>query len=185
MKDFWNIFADLPREVRAQLSLEPGTLEDPYYCYPVNARPIGFEGCILYCFIEGYEDMVFASNPENYGDSGQVYPLARNFEEFLRLVLACGGVNPAEQAVWMTEAQFEEQRTACLAENAEAVERLKDALGLAPMEAPYAYVKAVQQNFDGSRIQYSEEYYETLGLYGEEEAEVTSCCEADTDPCSD
>lgn len=51
----------------ALLSLEwRDRLSEPYFCYSINALPIGFEGCILYCFIDGYGDMVFASNPESY-----------------------------------------------------------------------------------------------------------------------
>ena len=48
-----------------------------YWCYPVNATPIGLEGCILYCFIDGYDEMVFASNPETCVDTN-VYPLSKN-----------------------------------------------------------------------------------------------------------
>lgn len=72
----------------------------PVFCYPVNAKPIGFEGCILYCFLPEYGEMVFACNPESCVDQN-VYPLAANFEDFIRLVLACGTANPLEQIVWM------------------------------------------------------------------------------------
>lgn len=29
-----------------------------YFCYPTNAKAIGFEGSIMYCFIEPYGEMV-------------------------------------------------------------------------------------------------------------------------------
>ena len=64
------------------LCLEHGEITEPYFCYPVNAEPIGFDGCILYCFLPEY-----------------VYPLAKNFEDFLRLILACGTADPVEQSV--------------------------------------------------------------------------------------
>ena len=35
-----------------------------YFCYPTNAKAIGFEGSIMYCFIEPYGEMVFACNPD-------------------------------------------------------------------------------------------------------------------------
>ena len=35
---------------------------------------------------------------------------------------------------------------------------------LEPKEEPYEYVKAVQEKFDDSKIRYSNEYYDTLGL---------------------
>ena len=168
MKTLWECFQAMPTVLRQALNLEEGTLEDPYYCYPTNARAIGFEGCILYCFIEGYEDMVFASNPENYGEDGQVYPLAAHFEDFLRLVLACGSVNPVEQIVWMSREQFEaavkEVRQEQSAEGIAAIQMLAERTGLSPMENPYDYVKAIQKDFDGSRIAYSDEYYDVSGL---------------------
>lgn len=37
------------------LGLEPGVITTPYFCYPVNAESIGFEGCILYCFYQSME----------------------------------------------------------------------------------------------------------------------------------
>ena len=64
-----------------------------YFCYPTNAKAIGFEGSIMYCFVEPYGDMVFACNPDTCADDF-VYPLARNFEDFKRLILACGSTNP-------------------------------------------------------------------------------------------
>ena len=78
---------------------------EPYFCYPVNARVIGFEGCILYCFLPEYGDMVYASNPESCADKN-VYPLAADFKDFMRLILACGSANPVEQIVWMNNSSL-------------------------------------------------------------------------------
>lgn len=41
---------------------------------------------------------------------------------------------------------------------------LARAFQLTPMEDPYAYVRALQAGFDGSRIAFSPEYYDALGL---------------------
>lgn len=49
---------------KSLLCLEHGEITYPYFCYPVNAKPIGFEGCILYCFLPEYGEMVFACNPK-------------------------------------------------------------------------------------------------------------------------
>lgn len=78
-----------------------------YFCYPTNAKAIGFECCIMYCFIEGYGETVFACNPESCADI-YVYPLARDFGDFMRLILACGSASHAEQIIWMSERQFEQ-----------------------------------------------------------------------------
>ena len=139
----------------------------PYFCYPTNAKPIGFEGCIMYCFIKPYGETVFACNPETCADS-YVYPLARTFEDFLRLILACGSTNPIEQIVYMNKERFlkllqteESKRTD---EHKTLLCYLETQLGIFPMENPYEYVKEVQSDFDGSGIKYSNEYYDVLGL---------------------
>ena len=149
-------FQQLPID-KSLISLEPGSIEFPYFCYPVNAVPIGFEGGILYCFLPEYGGMVFAANPESCADRC-VYPLAQTFSDFLRLILACGSANPVEQIVWMSREQFEDHLRA---ERAIQTEAQKAALD---MEDPFAYVKALQAGFDGSKIQYSDEYYDCTGL---------------------
>ena len=159
-------FQKLPID-KSLLSLESGSIEFPYFCYPVNAVPIGFEGGILYCFLPEYGEMVFAANPESCGDSC-VYPLAQNFSDFLRLILACGSANPVEQIVWMSRERFENhlraERAIQTEEQKAVLERLQSTFGLAPMEDPFSYVKALQESFDDSKIQYSDEYYDCTGL---------------------
>ncbi len=142
------------------LCLKPGTITIPYFCYPVNAEPIGFEECILYCFLPEYGDMVFACNPESCVDR-YVYPLAANFEDFIRLILACGTANPVEQIVWMNRKQFDEhianEKTILTEEQKAAGNLLQQRLGLLPMDNPFEYVKSIQKDFDDSKIQYSDE----------------------------
>ena len=152
---------------KALFCLEHGDMTTPYFCYPVNAEPIGFEGSILYCFLPEYGEMVFACNPESCADQ-HVYPLAANFEDFIRLILACGTANPVEQIVWMDESQFEEhmaeEENALTGEQRAAAQQLQRELGLSPMEIPFAYVKAIQKEFDGRNIPYRDDYYEAAGL---------------------
>lgn len=149
------------------ISLEYDKEITPYFCYPINAEAIGFEGCIMYCFIEGYGEMVFASNPESCADS-YVYPLARNFKEFLGLILACGSANPIEQIVWMSREQFEqhmkEEQAIRTNEQNMVLQQLKDKMNIVPIENPFEYVKEIQQSFDSSKIEYSDEYYDVLGI---------------------
>lgn len=139
----------------------------PYWCYPLNAKPIGLEGGILYCFIEGYDEMVFASNPESCIDTN-VYPLAKDFTDFLRLILACGSVNPIEQISWMSEEQFIEhvsnEKQVYTSDHDDVLKIIAKEFNLTPMEDPFDYVKDIQKNFDGSKIKYSDEYYNVLGL---------------------
>ena len=138
-----------------------------YFCYPTNAKAIGFEGCILYCFIDGYGETVFACNPESCAGI-DVYPLSKDFDDFMRLILACGSANPVEQIVWMNRQQFEQhlqdERGIQTAEQKELLALLEKELHIAPMEDPFEYVKTLQADFDDSKIQFSDEYYDVLGL---------------------
>ena len=69
---------------RAAIGLGKSVYDLEYFCTPVGAEVIGYEGVdgIHYCFIPGYEDIVFAVNPMPAVDE-YVYPLAKNFEDFL------------------------------------------------------------------------------------------------------
>ena len=107
MKTAYERYMALPID-KGLFCLEHGDMTAPYFCYPANADPIGFEGCILYCFLPEYGEMVFACNPESCVEQN-VYPLAANFEDFIRLILACGTANPVEQIVWMDQRKFEAQ----------------------------------------------------------------------------
>lgn len=138
-----------------------------YFCYPTNARAIGFEGNIMYCFIEPYGDMVFACNPDSCADVF-VYPLAKNFEDFLRLILACGSANPIEQIVWMDKDKFKkhlkEEEAVRTEKQKMLLSYLENKLDISPIENPYEYVKEVQSRFDNRGIEYDNEYYELLGI---------------------
>lgn len=166
MKPIYETYLALPVD-KSLFCLEPGEITEPYFCYPLQAEPIGFEGSVLYCFLPEYEEMVFACNPESCAEEN-VYPLAANFADFIRLILACGTANPVEQIVWMSKGRFEEhlaeEKKNLTGEQRAALQQLQGALGLSPMEDPFEYVKAVQKDFDGSRIRYRDEYYEVTGI---------------------
>lgn len=149
------------------IGLEKGSWAGDYFCTPKGATVIGWENSIHYCFIKGYGEMVFAVNPETCVDK-YVYPLAENFEEFLRLILACGSTTAIEQIIGWTKEQFIEfvnsSDNAFVSNQAEILQKIKDELKLDPMEEPYEYVRNIQANFDDSKIEYTDEYYDTLGL---------------------
>ena len=151
----------------SSIALESTEFLYPYWCYPLNSKPIGLEGCIVYCFIDGYGEMVFASNPESCADSN-VYPLANSFEDFMRLIVTCGSANPVEQIVWMSKQRFEEhlrtEKSVQTKEQEKVLEQLKTAFELTAMEKPYEYVKNIQKDFDDSKIKYSDEYYDIKGI---------------------
>ncbi len=142
------------------LEVIPSSNMEPYFCTPRGAEIFGRAGVdgIHYCFIDGFGDMVFTvspmSTPGNY-----VHPVAESFEDFLRLLLACGGAAAVEQA-WMWDL---DEFDAFLADNQPTEEQksilvqLADRTGLHPMDQPWQYIKKVQSGFDSARIEYTED----------------------------
>lgn len=151
------------------IGLENSDTDVTYFCTPVNAQIIGWENCIHYCFLPGYHDMVFSVNPETCVDQF-VYPLAMNFTDFLRLILSCGSTTAVEQIIGWSKEQFEcfvaSVDNAVHPEQQKVLDILKTALKLEPIEQPYEYVTSVQEQFNSYNrgIEYSTEYYDTLGL---------------------
>lgn len=151
----------------SRIGLERGSEIGGYFCTPKGARVIGWDNGIHYCFIRGYGEMVFAVNPETGADK-YVYPLAESFEDFLRLILACGHTAPVEQIIMWTEEQFKEflasDYNAFMQGQQEVLDTITEKLKLKPMAVPYQYVKQLQTQFDDSKIKFTDEYYDVLGL---------------------
>ncbi|MEG2512178.1 MAG: hypothetical protein RSA52_02855 [Acetivibrio sp.] len=86
----------------ASLCVEQNCDNTAYFCTPKGASIIGWAGVdgIHYCFIRGFGDLVFAVSPSN-ANPDYVHPLANSFEDFLRLLLACGSADSLEQA-WLS-----------------------------------------------------------------------------------
>ena len=59
------------------------------------------------------------------------------------------------------DSEFAMKRNVVLTEIAEVFQ-------LQPLENPFEYVKELQCNFNASKIQYSDEYYDILGIEREE-----------------
>lgn len=138
---------------------------EPYFCTPCEARVLGCAGVdgIHYCTIPDFGDMIFAVSPMNFGDC--VHPIARDFRELLRLLLAGADLAALEQCYAWDEAQYraflqDEPETA---EQRAARAAIREALGLSPVEDAFRTVKDLQRTFDLSRIPYTAEYYETTG----------------------
>ena len=134
-----------------------------YFCTPKGATIIGWAGVdgIHYCFIRGFAEMVFAVSPMNTAPD-YVHPLAENFTDFLRLLLACGDAAALEQA-WMWD---KEQFQTFLKENPTTEEQKKtlaeiaEKMKLTAMEQPWEYIKSLQSSFDYNKIKYTEDYYD-------------------------
>ena len=151
---------------KSQLGLEPGEEHSDYFCAPVGTRVIGWAGVdgIHYCFVEGFGDTVFAVSPANLpGD--YVHPLAGNFEDFVRLVLACNGTDAVEQAHGWTREQFDGYLAQYPPEGERqaALDALGAGLALEPMDDPYGYIKGVQSAFDYGALSFGEDYWDFVG----------------------
>ena len=112
--------------------------------------------------------IAFCPNIQESCADTYVYPLAASFADFMRLILACGSANPVEQIAWMDQAQFEQhlkrEKEAQTLEQKALLSFLARALELTPMAHPFESVKALQADFDGSKIQYRDAYYDVLGI---------------------
>ena len=149
----------------SRLGLEQGNSRSDYLCTPKGAKIIGWEGVdgIHYCFIKGFGEMVFAVNPSNLpGD--HVHPLASSFEDFLRLLLACGGTAAVEQMWMWNRGEFDAflETYPPDPEQKAVLDSLRDKLALTPMDDPYGYVRGVQSAFDYSKIPHLKKYYDLI-----------------------
>lgn len=154
-KKFLNTGIDL-----APLGVESRADGAAYFCTPRGASIFGWAGVdgIHYCFIRGFGEMVFAVSPANaYGE--YVHPLAEDFTDFLRLLLACGDAAALEQTWMWGKKQFESflRENPAAPEQAEALAAIGEKMKLSPMEHPWQYIKNLQASFDYGRLKYTED----------------------------
>lgn len=141
--------------LRAGVDLSPLGFElradaAPYFCTPKGARILGWAGVdgIHYCTVCGSGSRIFAVSPMNAAPEC-VHPIAESFEDFLRLLLACGDAAVLEQSWQWDEAQF----SAFLNENPPtdeqkaALSELSRRMRFTPMPEPWRYLRALQASF--------------------------------------
>ena len=135
----------------------------PYFCTPKRAHILGWAGVdgIHFCTVYGFGEMVFAVSPMNpFPD--YVAPLAYNFADFIRLLLACGDCNILEQAGNWTKEQFDLflKENLLTAAQRDVLRKIRDDTGLNPMDSPWEYIKDLQTSFDYSKVPYSQDVYD-------------------------
>lgn len=111
---------------------------------PDGSRLIGYTDSVFFCTIEGYQDTVFAVT-EELGYGVRICPLAYDFREFLRLILACGSAAAAAAIVLF--GKIPPCPEGCQYRMA-GLERLGRRLSLIPVADPCNYVQTVQQVID-------------------------------------
>lgn len=133
-----------------------------YYCTPKKAQIIASSGVdgIHFCTIPQFGEIIFSVSPMNFGDC--VHPIARCFEDLLRLLLHCGDVAALEQCYAWDEEQYKAFLIDYPAtEKQQAVlDEIKSKCVLEPISNSFAYVKELQAEFDLSQIPYTEDYYD-------------------------
>ena len=143
--------------------IERGESRSDYFCTPKGAKIIGWTGVdgIHYCTIKALGEIVFAVEP--MGDAGRhAFPVAENFEDFLRLLMACGHEAYIEQAhAWSHEQydNFAKENPITTIANKQIL-YLQNEYGLSTIDDPYQYLKTIYDNFDFSTVPYKKDYYE-------------------------
>ena len=132
------------------IGLEAGA-QTPYFCTPIGAEIIGWDNGIHYCFIKDFGDMVFCVNPETCCDYN-VYPIARNFCDFLGLILATGNTNILQQIIWWDKKRFEdfvnspeEQEYRVRPEVQGVLSTIRKGIDIAPIDTPFEYIKDIRR----------------------------------------
>jgi len=145
-----------------RIGLEQGENESHYFCTPKGASIIGWAGVdgIHFCFVRGFGEMVFAVSPMNTPNN-YVHPLAKNFQDFLKLLLACNHTAALEQAWCWEQKEFDEflRKNAPTVEQSKTLAIIREELSLSPMEQPFSYIRTLQDGFDYRCIPYTEDYY--------------------------
>lgn len=162
------------------IGLESGA-KTPYFCTPIGAEIIGWDHGIHYCFIEGFGDMVFCVNPETCCDY-YVYPIARNFCDFLGLILAAGNTNTLQQIIWWDRKMFddfvnspEEREYKARPEVNGVLNTIRREMDAALIDSPFEYIKDLQSNFPYEQLSFTNEYYDTLGIELPDGTEPKEC----------
>lgn len=144
----------------ASLGVERRNDGAPYFCTPKGASIFGWTGVdgIHFCFVRGFGSMVFAVSPTNSAPE-YVHPLAQNFTDFLRLLLACGDAAALEQAWMWDQAQFDSflLETPPTPEQEHVLTDLREKMHLTAMEQPWTYIKDLQNSFDYRRLRYTDD----------------------------
>lgn len=147
----------------APFGIEKGQSRSDYFCTPRGAAVIGWTGVdgIHYCTVKSLGPTVFAVNP--YADPKKhAFPVAEDFETFLRLLITCGHESVIEQAhAWSREEydRFALENPITPVQKA-AADALAETYSLTPMDDPYVYLKQIYDSFDFDTVPYKKDYYE-------------------------
>ena len=168
-------FFGLPLDF-SMLELEPETGADPvrYFCTPENAEIIGWGSCGTHFVLLPGDEAVYCVEPEMAEEGTFVLPVGADFREFLSHLLYCKCTSPLAQIFMLDATQFRkllEDNDANTWPGCEEDFKSRDAsLDLLAetfhirSRDPFQRVKELQTGFDPSVLNFSDAYYDTLGL---------------------
>lgn len=168
-------FFGLPLDF-SMLELEPETGADPvrYFCTPENAEIIGWGSCGTHFVLLPGDEAVYCVEPEMAEEGTFVLPVGADFREFLSHLLYCKCTSPLAQIFMLDATRFRkllEDNDANTWPGCEEDFKSRDAsLDLLAetfhirSRDPFQRVKELQTGFDPPVLNFSDAYYDTLGL---------------------
>lgn len=168
-------FFGLPLDF-SMLELEPETGADPvrYFCTPENAEIIGWGSCGTHFVLLPGDEAVYCVEPELAEEGTFVLPVGADFREFLSHLLYCKCTSPLAQIFMLDATRFRkllEDNDANTWPGCEEDFKSGDASLALLAETfhirsrdPFQRVKELQTGFDPSVLNFSDAYYDTLGL---------------------
>ncbi len=167
MEEIYKRYQELDIESN-YIDFEKGDSEGGYFCTPVGATVLGWYNSVHYCTIKGFGDLVFCVEPDCLGEH-YVFPVADNFRDFLGLLLTVKTATVLEQIILWNKHQFDDFIKSPDAlpfekETNTVLDTIKAKLEISPIENAFEYVKALQADFDYSKIKFTDEFYEVTGF---------------------
>ncbi|WP_287988195.1 hypothetical protein [Oscillibacter sp. KLE 1728] len=168
-------FFGLPLDF-SMLELEPETGADPvrYFCTPENAEIIGWGSCGTHFVLLPGDEAVYCVEPELAEEGTFVLPVGADFREFVSHLLYCKCTSPLAQIFMLDATRFRkllEDNDANTWPGCEEDFKSGDASLALLAETfhirsrdPFQRVKELQTGFDPSVLNFSDAYYDTLGL---------------------
>lgn len=168
-------FFGLPLDF-SMLELEPETGADPvrYFCTPENAEIIGWGSCGTHFVLLPGDEAVYCVEPELAEEGTFVLLVGADFREFVSHLLYCKCTSPLAQIFMLDATRFRkllEDNDANTWPGCEEDFKSRDAsLDLLAetfhirSRDPFQRVKELQTGFDPSVLNFSDAYYDTLGL---------------------
>ena len=168
-------FFGLPLDF-SMLELEPETGADPvrYFCTPENAEIIGWGSCGTHFVLLPGDEAVYCVEPELAEEGTFVLPVGADFREFVSHLLYCKCTSHLAHIFMLDATRFRkllEDNDANTRPGCEEDFKSRDAsLDLLAetfhirSRDPFQRVKELQTGFDPSVLNFSDAYYDTLGL---------------------